>query len=411
MAERPALLGGAPVRTRPWPAWPVFDDAERAQLEDVLRSRMWCYGPYLHSGKKGSKVEELQSRFARLIGVRSATAVANGTAAIEVSLRAAGVGPGDEVIVPSYTFLATASAALQVGATPVFCDVDRDTFNMDVNHAASLVNRRTRALIPVHLAGLPADMDALMKLSRRHGLIVVEDCAQACGSRWRRQRVGAIGDFGTFSFQQSKAMTAGEGGIITTRTKRHAELVFGYYNLGRKKGRPQYEYHCTPWNYRLGEFLAAVLLAQLRRLPSQIRLRMRTARALTRELGKLEGIRPRPEDTRVTRNAHTFFPFRYDKRAFNGLPRDRFLGALRAEGIPCGPGYPMPLQEQPLFVKRSFPFKVHRDYHSQKTPVTQELCRDVVIFPLSVLMDGPAAAAEIGEAIEKIRKHADRLGC
>lgn len=409
MAERPALVGGNPVRVRPWPRWPMFDDAERSQIEDVLQSRMWCYGPYPYSKRKGSKVDALQRRFARFIGVKYATAVANGTAALEVALRAAGVGPGDEVIVPSYTFLATASAVLQVGGTPVFSDIDPHTFNLDVAHAESLITKHTKAIVPVHFSGLPADMDSVMDLQHRHGLAVIEDCAQAGGSKWRDKRVGAIGDFGAFSFQQAKGMTAGEGGMVTTRRKAHADLVFGYYNLGRRRGGTQYTHYLMPWNYRMAELLAGVLLAQMSRLRAQIQLRMRTVRALHRALESVPGICLRPADPRVRANANTFFIFRYAKRGFGGMPRARFMAALRAEGIPCGTAYSTPLQEQPLFVKKNFPWKLRVDYTRMKTPHAKKLCREAVVLPMEVLMDGPQAAADVAQAVTKVRNHASEL--
>lgn len=410
MKNKPAILGGVPTYTKTWPEWPIFDDAERKQLEDVLQSRMWCYGPYVNSKRKGSKVAELQNKFARLVGVKYATAVANGTAALEVALRAAGIGLGDKVIVPSYTFFASASAVLQIGATPIFCDIDPETFNLDVEHAASLITKRTRAIIPVYFGGLPVDMDAVMKLKRKHKLIVVEDCAQAGGSRWKDKRVGAIGDIGCFSFQQSKSMTAGEGGMITTNGKALADRIFSYYNLGRKQGRPQYEHHVLPWNYRLAEFLAGVLIAQLRRLPGQIRLRTRTANALSRRLSRIEGIQIRKKDNRVTAHANSFYIFRYDKRAFSGLTRNAFLAALRAEGVPAGSGYSMPLQEQPLFRhKKDFPSDCDVDYSRQKTPQAKKLCREAVMLPINILMAGPQAVDNIAEAIKGIQHSSDKL--
>src|SRR5947209_3792751 len=206
---RLAFHGGPPVRARPWPRWPVFDEREVEALAEVVRSGRWS----VHGG---TKVNGFAEQFARLHDARFAAPCTNGTQAIEIALRAVGVKAGDEVIVPPYTFIATASAVVQVNAVPVFVDIDPDTYNLDPRHVEAAITERTAAIVAVHVAGCPAEMDALGEIARRRGLKLVEDAAQAVGAAWRGRRVGALGDAGTFSFQASKNLNAGEGGIVVT---------------------------------------------------------------------------------------------------------------------------------------------------------------------------------------------------
>ncbi|MEM3046659.1 MAG: DegT/DnrJ/EryC1/StrS family aminotransferase, partial [Candidatus Bathyarchaeia archaeon] len=203
-----ALKGGEPVRRTPFPKWPIWDERELRGLREVLESGVWGIG--------GRKQKEFEERFAAYQDAAYGVTVPGGTAALEVALRAAGIGAGDEVIIPAYTFVATASAILAVNALPVFADVEPDTYTLDVASAERLVTPRTKAVIPVHIAGRPTDMDAVMELAARHRLTVIEDACQAWGAQWRGRGVGSIGHLGCFSFQSSKNITCGEGGIVLT---------------------------------------------------------------------------------------------------------------------------------------------------------------------------------------------------
>src|SRR5262245_1303529 len=344
VSEQLAIGGGTPVRTAPFPEWPVWDERDEHALLGVLRSGMWGS----HSG--GGRVKAFGEAFARFQDAKYGVAVTNGTAALEVALRACGVGIGDEVIVPPYTFIATASACLTVGAFPIFVDVDPQTFAIDPAQIEAAITARTKAVIAVHMAGGPADMDGVLAVARKHHLRVIEDAAQAHGAAWNGRRVGALGDAGTFSFQSSKNLTAGEGGAVLSNVPQVAEMAWSVANVGRTRTGDWYFHDLLGSNFRLTEFQGALLLAQLERLPEQIALRERNATRLAAGLAQVPGFRPVRRDPRVTTHAWHLFMCRYDPAAFGGRPRADFLRAMQAEGIPCSGGY-SPLYQAPAIRK------------------------------------------------------------
>jgi len=331
-----AIEGGAAVRTRKFPEWPIVTAGDETALIAVLRSKKW-------GARLGNRVDTFAGEFARYQEAAHGIALTNGTAALEVALRAVGVEPFDEVILPPYTFVASATAILSIGAIPVFCDIREDTLLIDAEDAARRITPRTKAILPVHLAGQPADMDAVMEVAKRHDLKIVEDAAQAHGASWKGAKVGALGDAGTFSFQSSKNLTAGEGGIVVTNDRAVAELAWSYVNVGRVPDGAWYQHEVMGWNLRMTEFQAAILLSQFERLPAQFETRERNARLLDDELAKIDGIHPQVRDERITGHAHHLYSFRYDPAAWGGKPRTWFLKALRAEGIPASDGYTTPL--------------------------------------------------------------------
>ena len=261
-----ALLGGAPTVKRQPPEWPIFDESDRKALSDVMESRVW--GGYHES------VGQLEREFAAYHGAAHGIALANGTVSLEIALSAAGVKPGDEVIVSPITFVASATAISRVGAVPVFVDIDPETINLAPDKVSAHINERTRAVVVVHFAGHPADLDQLTELCNQRGLVMIEDCAHAHGAEWHEQRVGSFGSFGSFSFQASKNMTAGEGGILITNDADLAERARSIGNQGRRTGGAWYEHPRLGTNARLTGFQAALLLNQLRRLPEQLATRM-----------------------------------------------------------------------------------------------------------------------------------------
>lgn len=398
-----ALLGGAPVRMHQFPSWPQFGRPEEQLLLTALRSGQW-------GRTVGHLNEEFERRFAAYQQGAYAVTCVNGTVALELALRAAGVGPGDEVILPSYTFIATASATLHLGAVPVFADIHQDTYTLDPESVAAAISARTRAIIPVHLAGSSADMDALTALAGSHGLAMIEDAAQAHGAEWGGRRVGAIGDLGTFSFQSTKALTAGEGGAVVTNNPRHAETIWSLQNVGRVPGGEWYEHHRLGWNLRMTEFQAAILLAQLDRLDAQIALRAEHAVHLDRLLGEVDGIEPLAYPARVTRHTRYLYVFRYRAAAFGGLPKSRFIQALVAEGIPTMPGYP-PLHTMPAITQaleaRGIPVPAggHR-----ALPVTERAWADEGVWlPQNVLLGSRDDVIDIQHAIVKVARHHKEL--
>lgn len=413
-----AMNGGKKVRIEEFPGWPVYDKNEERLILEVLRSGNWWRGP--EEDIPESKVRQFEIKFAQYHKAKYGIAVTNGTAAIEIALKAAGIGAGDEVIVPAYTFIATATAVLTVNAVPVFVDINPETYCIDPAKMKAAITDRTKAVIPVHFAGNVSDMDRIMDIAGENNLLVVEDCAQAHGSKWKAKGVGSIGDMGTFSFQQSKTMTAGEGGIIITDSEDLAKKCYSYHHIGRIEGRPFYEHHRLAGNERMTEWQAAILLAQLDRLEEQTKTRDHNARHLTKLLSSIPGIEALKEDERVSIRGYYIYIFKYFKGKFKGLPRKRFIEALNAEGIPCHSGYPLPLYDNPLFREGKFSltgcplnckhYAGRMDYSRVHCPETERaVYEEQVWIDQQVLLGTEQDMQTIAEAIVKIRENVDEL--
>lgn len=419
-----ALHGGTPVRSNPFPAWPQFDEREEAALLRVLRSGNWwqfAYGQGVElieddAGEERAETTKFQEDFAAYHDCQYGIAAANGTATLELILRSLDIGPGDEVIVPPYTFIASATSILQVGAVPIFVDIDAETYNIDPSRIEEAITPRTRAIIPVHFGGQSADMDAVLDIARQHGLAVVEDAAHAHGAEWRGRKCGSLGDAGSFSFQASKNMTAGEGGIITTSDRPLAEKCMSYLWAGREAGRPWYEHHRLGWNYRITEFQSAILRVQFARLPEQTARRDANGCYLAERLrAETDGLAPTKLDARVTRMSYHLFMARYRPEAFGGMPREDFLAAMNAEGIPCSGGYVHPLFRNPMFLKKDFwkggfpcvpPFAADIEYadFGARCPVSEQACREAVWLTQSMLLGEREDMDDVVDAVVKIQR-------
>jgi dTDP-4-amino-4,6-dideoxygalactose transaminase len=336
-----ALLGGEPVRKVSPPTWPIFDAEEVAAATRVAESGKWQYG----IGKEG---EELEAQFAEWIGAAHAISTINGTETMTLALKAAGIGPGDEVIMPTSTFVACPLSVLLAGAVPVPVDIDPNNFSICSRATEAAITDRTRALMPVHLYGIPADMDAMMAIGEAHDLIVLEDAAQAQGAGWRGEKVGTIGHFGSFSFQTGKTMVSGDGGMITTDDKGLADLCRSYRQFGSPRAGAEHTYTVTGGNYRMSEFVAAVLKVQLSRVDDLIARRTASAEILNQRLGDVPGLHPLVLDERITRCSYLGYTLRYETEGLEGVHRDAFLKALRAEGVPMASGYGTLVHEMPL---------------------------------------------------------------
>ena len=346
MSTNLAINGGKPVRTAPFPAWPVYDRSEEEALLRALHSSFW--------GKmEGKEVSTFERRFAEYQSAKYAVGVVNGTVSLRIALLAAGIRAGDEVIVPPYTFLATASSVLEANATPIFVDLEPDTYNIDPVCIQKAITPRTRAIIVVHLAGLPADMDAIMTIADQHGLIVIEDAAHAHGAEYKGRRVGTIGHMGSFSFQSSKNLCSGEGGIIVTNDEKLHAACASIHNCGRVPGGAWYEHHVMCGNYRLSEFQGAILNSQLDRLDEQVQRREENGLYLAQRLAAVPGIVMQSRDRYPVRHGYHLLLFRYDSSVF-GAARSTFIRALAAEGIPASEGYVIPLHRQKLFLDKAF---------------------------------------------------------
>ena len=407
-----ALAGGAPVRTKSFTEWPQFDEREKLAILGVLESRNWGGYPF-----PNHLAELFSQRFAAHQDATHALCAANGTVTLEIALKAIGIAPGDEVIVPAYTFEATAAPVLRLGAIPVFVDVLPDTYCIDAGAAAEAVTSRTRVIIPVHLAMSMADMDAITELGARHGLKIIEDCAHAHGAKWRKKGAGSIGDAGSFSMQTSKLMTAGEGGVVTTGDDEIFERCQSYVNCGRASQTDRFRHRMLGFNYRMTEFQAAILLAQLERLPEQTELRAARAARLSEGLSSISGISLLQKDERLTRQAIYQFVFKYDSAAFAGASRDRFVAALEAEGIPSDGLFYEPIYRSALFNvdPRDFPALAGRgteDLPWAKTqcPVSERAAYlESVWLPHQLLLGSEQDVDQIVEAVAKIQSHVDEL--
>ncbi len=408
---KPALLGGQPIRSSEFPIWPDFETSDEQALIDALAKRDWCR----LSGDISTRFEH---RWAELLGVRHCTAVANGTGALYAALNALDVGPGDEVIVPPYTFVATINAVIQQFALPVFVDTDPNTFQMDCGQLEERINERTRCVMPVHLGGSVADMDRVGSVARRHGLGVIEDACQAHFAEWRGRRVGGIGDIGCFSFQASKILPCGEGGALTTDSEQLLDRFHAFQNNGRDRltgTRSGYQYQGS--NLRITEFQSSLLLAQLTRFEAICAHREANAVRLQRLLDEIPGITPASMHEGCTRNTYYLLMFRYDERHFSGLSRAGFLRAMRAEGIPVSGGY-KPLNREPFLkktldsthYKRLFSTnRLKRYWNEQEFPKNERLCREGVFLGQRSLLGSPTDADQVADAVLKIQQHSADL--
>jgi dTDP-4-amino-4,6-dideoxygalactose transaminase len=410
MSSRLALLGGTPLRSRPFARWPIFDDRERAQLDDVLGSGSWGGHP-----SPNRKAREFAARFAGFQGARFVIPTTSGTTALEVALKALGVGAGDEVIVPAITFAATAYAPLTCLARPVFADVDAATVCMDPESVRRLITRRTRAIIPVHYGAAVANLDALGEIARAASIPIVEDCAHVPGAQWRGRGVGTYGAAGCFSFQSSKPMTAGEGGAITTDDPALEERCQSLINCGRRRPADTFEEPLLGANYRMTEWQCGVLLAQLDRMPEQIEHKSTRAARLRDGLARIAGIAPIVRDARVTRETIYAFLFKVDDRAL-GCSRNRFVRAMRAEGIPCGVGNDpvyrsalLPL-DAPIYKRACALAGADAGDRRFNCPVAERLFeRELVALPHEMLLGDDRDVDDIIAAAAKVQECAKEL--
>jgi dTDP-4-amino-4,6-dideoxygalactose transaminase len=406
---KPAVLGGVPIRNGPFPSWPVADDLEDQSLLKVLHSGKWGRG-------NGSQVNRFEEEYARLTGAKHCLAAANGTSALLIALNAIGVQAGDEVIVPPYTFVATINAVLAMNALPVFVDSDPRTFQIDANKIEAAITPRTVAILPVHLGGNVADLDAIGTIAGKHKIPVVEDACQAHLAEWKGKKVGTFGTLGCFSFQASKNLNSGEGGAVLTNDSEIIQRCFAFHNNSRGRSTPgtDFSYVAHGLNLRLTEFQAALLLAQMTRLGKQSATREKNAEYLTKQLKEIPGISPAQGYSGCTRNAYHLYMFRYDASQFAGLPRAKFLKALAAEGVPASGGY-SPLNKEPLLnntlnsrgFRRIFDDKTLKHWREKnQCPANDRLCSEAVWLTQTMLLGPRNDMDTIVAAIRKIQANA-----
>jgi dTDP-4-amino-4,6-dideoxygalactose transaminase len=414
--DKPAILGGIPVHTKSWPGWPIWNkESDEKQVLEVLRSGIWS---------RAGVVTEFEKRWAETVGAKRALAVVNGTNALIASLVNLGIGGGDEVIVPPYTFIATIIAVLQTGAMPVFADTDPETFQMDPEKIESRITPGTRAILPVHILGLPADMIKIMTIAKKYNLLVVEDACQAWLAEIDDKKVGTFGNAGCFSFQNSKNLAIGEGGAIVSDNDEFMDRCYSYHNYGNPYGAVVGEVGAgtvlAGTKLRITEYQAAIGLAQLKRLEEQTETRNINAAYLKTKIEKIPGILPYKLNPGVTRAAFHLFPFRYIKEEFQGLPREFFLKALNAEGVSCSSGYAelnkMPYLNnafqsknyQKMYPKEMLDFESYKEQN--QCPVNARLCNEEAVWiPQNILLGTKTDMDDIALAIERIYTNAGKI--
>jgi len=401
MKQDLAINGGSKTIDKNF-AWPVFDETEINAVADIVRSGKWG------NPDCGDIVKSFEDEFAAFCGTKYALTCVNGSVALRLALIACGVKPGDEVIIPPYTFIATSTIVLEANCVPVFVDIDPDTYNLDPERIEAAITKRTKAIIPVHFAGQACEMDKIMATAKKHNLKVIEDACHGHAAEYKGRKLGSIGDAGCFSFQSSKNLTCGEGGMVITNDERLYDMMNSLRNVGRVKGGQWYEHHNLGCNYRMTQLQVVILVHQLKRLSEQTLCRHENGTYLNSLIEKIDGIKPLARGKGETLHGYHIYIFRYDKTRFNNLPKADFAQMLAAEGVPCFMGYPQPLYKQPLFQQKNFmcyaiPEEV--DYKKVSCPVTEKACYEEAVWILQHGMLGPKDDMEkFAEAILKIQK-------
>lgn len=407
-----ATLGGKPVRTKPWPSWPVWDPSAEESVLAILRSGNWYRG-------RGNTVSQFEEKYAALMGAKRCVCTVNGTNALLTAIHVLDIGVGDEVIVSPYTFIATYNVVIGSCALPVFADTDPETFQINPDKIEERINKNTRAIMPVHILGLPANMDRINAIAKKHNLVVIEDACQAWMAEWKGKKCGTLGDLGCFSFQNSKHLPAGEGGAVIGNDEKLMDKCHSYHNCGRAYGtvKGKTGYPILGTNRRMTEYQAAILLSQIKRLETDTERRNENARYLTSKIKGIPGIVPHKLYEGVTRAAYHLYPFRYKKEQFNNIPRSKFLSALSAEGVPCSGGYGPQYRDELIEValnsknfKRSFSKQRLDKYRRELDyPANDQLCQEAVWLSQTLLLTTKKDMDDIANAITKIYENRDKL--
>ncbi|HID78085.1 MAG TPA: DegT/DnrJ/EryC1/StrS family aminotransferase [Planctomycetaceae bacterium] len=410
-APKPALLGGSPVRRKGYPSWPIVTESDAEAVIEVVRAGRWY---------RNRSVQEFERKYAALNQAKYCVACSSGTSALYSSLGALEVGPGDEVIVPPYTFMATVTVVLQHYAMPVFVDSDRETFLMDPARLEAAITDRTAAIVPVHIGGSVADLDRILAIADKHKIPVIGDACQAHLAEWRGRSAGSWATTGCYSFQRSKNLPSGEGGAILTNDEAMADKCYAFHNCCRRLASWSTSTEYTGGrntNLRMTEFQGALLLSQMEKIEERAKLRTANAEYLSSMLRQIPGVMPARMYDGCTRNAYHLYMFRIDSQALGGLSRDQFVRALRAEGIPCSTGY-HPLNKA-RFIDDALHSRGYLRVYGKKAvdtwaernecPENDKLCEEAVWFSQRMLLGPRSDMDEIAEAIGKIQAHATAL--
>ena len=408
---KPAILGGGPAHTGSFPGWPIYDEHEDHALLEALHSGRW-------GRLNGSQVAQFEKAYEQLTGAKHCLAVSCGTTALLTTLGALGIGPGDEVILPPYTFVATFNAIGFNYALPIFVDTDAESFQIDATKIDAAITKDTRLLLPVHVGGSTPDMDAILSVANKHKIPVIEDACQAHLAEWRGRVVGQSGLAGCFSFQSSKNLNSGEGGAIVTNDDEFAARCYNFHNQGHGRSVKGKGFSGERGaNFRLTEFQGSLLLAQMSRLNAQSKTRDENAAYLTKLLGEIPGIKPARSPEGCTRSSHHLYMFRYQKERFADLPRAKFIEAMAKEGCDCSGGYG-PLNND-AYVKALATNRHYQKIYGEATmakwvernacPTNDKICAEAVWFTQTTLLGSKSDMEQIAEAVGKIQAHAGEI--
>jgi dTDP-4-amino-4,6-dideoxygalactose transaminase len=403
-----AMFGGDPVRKTPYPQWPVYDEQDIEMVTQIIKSGIWGGHPY-----PGPQTAAFIKNFLELQGGEHAVAMANGTVTLEVACRAAGLGWGDEVIVPAYTFQATAAGPMAAGLIPVIVDIDPETYCISAEAVEAAITEKTRAVIPVHNGAQMADMDAILDIAEQHDLIVIEDCAHAHGAKWRGHGAGTLGHFGSFSLQSTKTLTAGEGGILICATQEYADRAASIIDCGRPHDVAG-EMLTMGANYRMAELQAGLANVGIERFPAQMEERETMAAYLDEALSEIAGVRVLRRDIRHTMRSFYRYIFAINPDVF-GFDHKVVTHAMRKEGIPVDCGYPA-MHRYPLFlpqlsrlpVPSAFPERFNFD--SMHLPEAERAAeREAVWVNECVFRDGQKGVDDLTTALKKVLRNRNEL--
>lgn len=411
-SQRLAIKGGVAVRDKAWPQWPVWDTSAEAEVLKMLRSGRWYRG-------KGEYVTQFEEEYAQLMGAKRCLATASGTTALLVALHVLGVDAGDEVLVSPYTFIATYNVIFMNKALPVFVDSDPETFLIDPDKIEEKITDRTTAILPVHIYGLPVDMNRVNAIAKRHDLKVIEDACQAWLGEYNGKKLGTLGDLGCFSFQNSKNLPTGEGGAVLGNDEQIMDRCHSFHNCGRPFGSvpATSAYPTRGSNRRMQQIQAIMLLSQMKRIEKDAEVRLENARYLDERLNQIPGIHTYQLVAGNNRSAYHMYPFRFVSEEFDGVSRDKFMQALRAEGIPCSVGYGKQnydgiIEEalnsrgyQRLFSKQ----RLKQWRETNYLPGNDQLAEQAITFYQSMLLGSKADMDDIVDASLKIYERRDSL--
>ncbi|MDR1718831.1 MAG: DegT/DnrJ/EryC1/StrS family aminotransferase [Dysgonamonadaceae bacterium] len=412
---KPALLGGPKAHPGDFSGWPLQDSTEEKALMEVLNSGEW--------GRLGTAAatKGFEQGYAAMLGVPHVLGVTSGTSALYTILGALGIGPGDEVILPVYTFIATYNVVTLHYALPIIVDIDPESMQIDPVAMEKAITPQTAALLPVHIAGSPFDVDRVMEIGKKHNLPVVEDACQAHLAAWKGKKVGSFGIAGAFSFQASKNLNCGEGGAISCMDDNFFKSCRSFHHQGQGANTAAFSAPgegIRGTNVRITEFQSAILNAQMTRLEAQAKLRSENAAYLSKMLNDIPGITPAKLYKGTTNSAYHLYMFKYDKTRFDGMELDKFIAAMNAEGVPCGTGYGQMNKDD--YVTGLAKNKHYLKIYGEKTmnewlernhcPNNDKASSEEVVWMFQTMLLGSKTDMEqIAEAMRKIQKYAKEL--